>query len=149
MACNDSLVALQQIAVDLRELKELIHQRLSVPAPPLPVYRTQFYDTLCSTIGTARKGILADDATIPPDAKFTRMTLKVRAMATNTYIAFGTSATPALRFTANLQTYTFEAPIMNGSIIPFKGADLSVIGDGANGVIEIEGFVISEVKSMV
>jgi len=139
--CPASLAALQSIAANMEILKSL-----TIAPKPVIQYSTQLYDTVCTGVGAVRKGLLSDDATLPPDALFTRMTVKVRAMGTNNYIGFGAAATPAFRFTGVGQSHTFIAPVMAGSIIPFKVKHTMVtLGDGANGVLEVTGVQISEV----
>lgn len=148
MGCPASLVALQGVEANTKAMKELIEQLLQ-PKPPIPQlqYTSSLYDTLCSSVGTVRKQILADDTTLPADSTFTRLTLTVRDMGTNTYIAYGPGATPAKRFRANDDTHTFIAPIMNGNVIPFI-ANITLLGDGANGVIEVTGIRISKMESV-
>jgi hypothetical protein len=109
-------------------------------------YLTRLYDTLCSNVGTSRKTCVDDDALLPQSSSFSRLTLKVRSMGTNTYIAFGTSAVPAFRFTGASQSHTFIAPTIKGSVIPFIAGDIGLIGDGATGVVEVTG--VRVVKSV-
>lgn len=100
---------------------------------------TSVYDALCSTIGTVPKGVLDGDTLVQSDVAFSRLTLKVRSMGTNTYIAFGTSATPNFRFSGVGESHTFVAPTVNGTVIPFLGSKIRVLGDGATGVVEVTG----------
>ncbi|MDD3461915.1 MAG: hypothetical protein PHW28_11515, partial [Mesotoga sp.] len=141
MGCPASLAALQGVEANTRAMMEYLSQ--PKPTTPQVGYSCRLYDTLCSTIGTVRKLLVADDTTLPPDTLFTRLTVKVRSLGTNTYIAFGAAATPAFRFTGVGQSHTFIAPIMNGNTIPFKVNDIIVLGDGATGVLEISGVRLS------
>ena len=132
MTCPEALAILKQIEMLLSNQGD--------------EYGTQIYDTLCSTIGTARKSIMADDTGYAQGELYSEVTLKVRSMGTNTYIAFGTSAIPAFRFTAINQTYTYVAPMITGSVIPFNPWLIACVGDGATGVMEITGIKIVKVR---
>ncbi len=103
---------------------------------------TSFFDGLCSNIGSVKKPLLGDETmeTILLGTLFTRITVKCRTLGTNTYIGIG-SISQNLRFTSAGQSMTFIAPIVNGTIIPLKIADLMVIGDvsGGAGILELSG----------
>ena len=102
------------------------------------------FDGLCSTIGTARKRLI-DDSTLPDGAMFSRYTVKVRSLGTNTYIGIG-AVSQNYRFTAAGQSHTWIAPTLNGSVIPLSIHGMNVIGDGATGVLEIKGIMIYRTK---
>lgn len=105
------------------------------------------YDGLCSLVGTAMKQLFQDDQYLSDDSKFSRITIKFRAMGTNTWISVGghasqfkrSSEIPQFRFTTAGQSHTFIAPSHNGQLLPLKAGDFLTIGDGATGIIEITG----------
>ena len=103
-------------------------------------YNASIVDFTCSTIGTAQKRLVDDiivgNRTAAEGSMFSRFTIKVRSMGTNTYIAVGTLNPGAYRFTAAGQSHTFIAPIINGSVVPLSIHNLNVVGDGATGVLE-------------
>jgi hypothetical protein len=126
MGCPESLATLQRIEQILKKDN----------------YVSELYDTLCSLVGTIRKTIVDDDLTLPEQEVFSEITVKVRSLGTNTYIAIGAAATPAFRFTGASQSHTFVAPVMYGNVIPFAAKNIVVVGDGATGVLEITGIKI-------
>ena len=98
------------------------------------------YEGSCSSISSIIKSLFADDTTLPSGALFSELTVKCRTVGTNTYIGMG-SESQAFRFTAANQARTYEAPVINGSVIPFAVNNIMVIGDvaGGAGVLEISG----------
>jgi hypothetical protein len=140
MGCPDSLHALQGSEATLREILNTL-QRIEVSQRK---YKSiaMFYDGSCSSITTTRKRLFADDNSLPTGTRFSRVTVKVRSMGTNSYIRLGTAATPGMRLTAVSQAYTFIAPDINGNTAPLILEGLIVLGDGANGVLEISGIRI-------
>lgn len=112
------------------------------------------YSGLCSTIGSTYKNLFADDdqtcrlSTLLVNTRFYEFTVKVQSLGTNTYIKIGNHQRRDMRFTAVNQSYTYEAPTIykNGvaETILLQAKDFTVIGDGATGILEINGLEVIE-----
>lgn len=71
--------------------------------------------------------------------RVTRATVKVRSMGTNTYLAIGSYTDgQTFRLTSVGDSKTYPAAVKDGSEIPFDLTAMRVIGDQANGVLEID-----------
>ncbi len=103
---------------------------------------SSMYDGLCSSVGTTPKLLLADDTKLPPDSLFSRLTVKVRDLGTNTYIGIGVTS-QNFRLTGINQALTLEAPVINGTVVPLL-IKTTVLGNGSSGVLEITGIRVYE-----
>lgn len=106
------------------------------------------YDNTCSSIGDQIKLVFADDALLSHSgALFSELTVRVRTLGTNSYIAVGTTNRSVRLVKGEFELYT--APVINGSTVPLMLDNLSVIGDvaGGGGVVEIHGIRIYKESS--
>jgi len=129
MACPQSLNALESIRNDVKRIRAIVSPDAF----------------LCSSLGTASpKKFIADDA--PNMIAFvSRITVICQSLGTNTYIALGTRERRRIRLTSLRDSYTYIAPIVNGTVLPFRLEDFYAQGDNAanDGVIEIQADIVS------
>jgi hypothetical protein len=106
------------------------------------------YSATLSNIGIEIKQLSADDSGTPIDTAFSEITVKVRTLGINNYIAVGNPRNVNLRLTAAHQAYSWIAPNINGVFVPLYLKDLAVQGSIANGagILEIAGVEIKESK---
>jgi len=121
------------------------------PAPRLKKIAYPYSGTLSSIANTVLN-LFADDAQtcrlsgLLTNVRFKEFTVKCRTIGTNTYIALGNAQRQDFRFTAANQSYTYEAPTINGETILLRASDFTVIGDvsGGAGILEISGIEVIE-----
>lgn len=96
---------------------------------------------LLSSIGSGSIKSLTADYNPQVPLMVTRATIKVRSLGTNTYIAIGNySDGQPFRLTGVGDSKTYQAPMKNGSEVPFDLTAFRATGDNAanDGVLEID-----------